>query len=142
MFIRLVKKLESGRVIDESTGCWLWTGNKYPNGYGQLGYQSGVYSVHRLAAHIWLKMSLDSGEQVNHKPTCPNKHCFNPEHLYLGNQSQNLNDYYKSIDTGLCPKGHPKNFMYVYTDKAGKKYKWCRECRRIARHKHWVEKGE
>lgn len=136
MFNRMVKRLEISRVIDPTTECWLYTGNKR-GGYGYLTYQSKNYSVHRLSAHIWLDMPLESKEQVNHKRNCPNKHCFNPQHLYKGNQNQNLDDYYVLVNTGFCPKGHPKVDMYEYTSKDGKHYRWCKTCKRIANAKRF-----
>lgn len=129
MFIRMVDKLESRRVIDQTTGCWLYTGNRRPNGYGYLMYQSKNHSVHRLSAHVWLDMPLDSIDQVNHKKICPYKHCFNPEHIYCGNQSQNLHDHYGDIRDRLCPNGHSMQFAYIYKGRTGKIYRWCRTCR-------------
>lgn len=138
MFNRMVKKLELNRVIDQSTGCWLYTGNKRPNGYGYLTYQSRNHSVHRLSAYIWLDMSLSSRQQVNHKPICPNKHCFNPEHLYIGNQSQNLHDYYGPINQRTCPNGHKlsDSNIYVWKDYSGKVYRWCKLCKLASLHKY------
>lgn len=139
---RLSKKLLNSRIIDESTDCWLYTGSKDPSGYGQVSFMYKHYNVHRIAAYLWLGLDLRGLDQANHKIECPNKHCFNPEHLYIGTQSQNLNDYYKLSDTGFCPHGHPKRFLYIYTSFDGKTYKWCRECKRIARQKYWNEKGK
>ena len=144
MLSRVIRKLENHRVIDETTQCWLFTGSIDPNGYGKLTYNSKSIGVHRLSAHIWLGYNISiryNKEQVNHKPDCPNKHCFNPEHLYVGTQKQNVIDYYKSIDTGICPKGHPNEFMYEYTSLLGKKFRWCRMCRTENRHKYWKERG-
>lgn len=138
MFNRMVKRLETNRVIDSTTGCWLYTGNKR-EGYGYFTYRSKNHSVHRLSAHVWLGIPLNSKEQVNHKQICPNRHCFNPEHIYRGNQSQNLKDYYELIDTGKCPKGHDKSFMYEYLSKDGKRFRWCRQCRKVSRHKYFIE---
>lgn len=135
MLSRVIKKLELNRVVDESTGCWLWIGPVDPNGYGKTTYDSMSISVHRLSAHIWLDYNIYiryNKEQVNHAKICPNKHCFNPQHLYIGTQSQNVNDYYELNDTGLCPHGHSKESLYEYTSKEGKKYRWCKTCKRIA----------
>jgi hypothetical protein len=48
------------------------------------------YYVHRLAAHLWLGLDLDSRVCVLHR--CDNPPCFNPDHLFLGTQSDNLRD--------------------------------------------------
>lgn len=46
--------------------------------------------VHRIAAAIWLGFDLESDLQVNHH--CDNPPCFNPEHLFIGTQKDNLRD--------------------------------------------------
>lgn len=76
-------------------GCWEWTRTRNRKGYGKTAYYPDVrvkrdVTVHRLAAHVWLGLPLDSTMQVNHK--CDNPACFNPAHLYIGTQKQNMAD--------------------------------------------------
>lgn len=115
---RAKKVLEARRVIDDATDCWLWTGAKvgtFPHGIVRINGKG--YLVHRLAAFLWLgldiknrhKGSRKDDSQVNHE--CSNPSCFNPDHLYVGTQKENINDIPKAIlrESRLkthCKKGH------------------------------------
>lgn len=87
-----LKSLESEllrRKVVTQDGCWIWTGGVAPNGYGQIGYKNQNMRVHRVAAFLWLGLELENRDQVAmHK--CENKACFNPEHLKVGTQSENM----------------------------------------------------
>jgi hypothetical protein len=89
----LRERLEAKRDIDPITGCWLWTGGKI-HGHGFLSYQNRNVYVHRAAMHVYKDFYIFSVELVCHIRECPNKHCFNPDHLYMGDHSSNLNDSY------------------------------------------------
>jgi len=137
---RLESKLLKLRRIEEPTGCWLFIGHIESNGYGRTSYKSKNYSVHQLSAYLYLGYILGSSLQVNHKRECPNKHFFNYEHLYVGNQKANMEDRVSKLVELPC--GHSKTNLYIYTSHDGKIYKWCRQCKREARHKYWIEKGK
>jgi len=81
----------------EKTGsddCWEWQASTI-NGYGQ--FDKGLLS-HRVAYRLEVE---DPGENyVLHK--CDNKLCVNPEHLYLGDQQDNMND---AVERGQMPSG-------------------------------------
>ena len=50
-------------------------------------------NLSRISAHIFLGLDLDDPkQQANHKPICKHKDCWNPDHLYVGTQKQNLRD--------------------------------------------------
>ena len=125
---RLESKLSKLKIVNE-LGCWLYTGPlNRTNGYGRTTYKAKGHNVHRLSAYLYLGLSLDSPLQANHKPICPNKHCFNPEHLYVGDQSQNQLDVSRG---DMFPCGHSRSSENTYTYK---KYKWCRLCRNKSRN--------
>lgn len=91
----LEERLLRKRLILEN-GCWLWTGchtaKTKPNNkiYGFIGVDGINKLVHRVAAMLYLGFDLESPLQVNHR--CPNSLCFNPDHLYIGSQSDNMLD--------------------------------------------------
>lgn len=104
----ILKKLLYNRAIDESTGCWLHHGSIDPNsGYGIICHHQIRYRVHRLSAHIYLGFDLDSELQINHKSICPNRNCWNPDHIYVGTQKENMIDRANSLTH--CPQGHIKS---------------------------------
>lgn len=133
---RLESKLLKCRLIDETTGCWIYT-RKGNHPYGRMYYKSKPYNVHRLSAFLYMGFDLDDPMQVNHRRECPNKYCFNPEHLYVGTQKENMDDRVSKLDTLPC--GHPKVSLYTYTSLAGITYRWCRMCRTIARRNYYLE---
>lgn len=99
----------------------LGVGGSYTeHGYGRMSYLNHVYRTHRLAAHEWLGLDLsDTAVKVCHH--CDNPPCFNPAHLYLGDQRSNVRDMvlrgrgYKGPEKWThCAKGHeltPENIV-------------------------------
>lgn len=94
------QKLVSNSIIDSVTGCWLYQGVPLANGYCAIMFNGKRAGIHRLSLHINWGFDLDSEEYVLHKPNCPNKNCWNPEHLYVGTQADNVMD---SIIAGTHP---------------------------------------
>lgn len=63
---------------ENSAGCWIWQGSKYPTGYGYcryFGYTSTL--AHRIAYEAFVG-PLKGGENL--RRLCANKACCNPEH--------------------------------------------------------------
>ena len=97
------QRLLAKRRIDDK-GCWLWTGyfkkptskkNYLPYGYVHVGSRTdgtiAVRQVHRVAASIWLGLDLSRADiHVLHK--CDNPRCFNPDHLFFGDNDLNVAD--------------------------------------------------
>lgn len=88
-------------TVEQSSGCWNWTGLTNAKGYGLIGgaingkrYKAGSMLAHRVS---WMLHFGDipegegaHGTIVMHK--CDNPSCVNPEHLRLGTQSENVTD--------------------------------------------------
>jgi hypothetical protein len=55
-----------------------------------MSWKTRVYLVHRLSAHAFLGFDLRSCLFVCHK--CDNPPCFNPNHLFVGTNADNLRD--------------------------------------------------
>lgn len=128
------ERLFGHRKIDPETGCWRTVGFIAPNGYGRITIHSKTYNIHRVSASVFLRLDLkDELTQVNHKKSCPYKDCFNPEHLYIGNQAENVRDSvrqktHKEARKTHCPRGHEytlENTLLRYFKR------YCRACIKI-----------
>lgn len=104
---QLLSKLHEITRIDELTGCWLFIGSHNEHGYGQLIIAAYPYKVHRLSAWIYLGLDLNNSQvKVLHRIECLNRNCWNPEHLYLGTQLDNVRD---SMEIGTHQNGNNGN---------------------------------
>jgi HNH endonuclease len=87
----------------DPSGCWLWTKNKSPKGYGKTYWKNKDMRAHRLA--FFFKNNY-MPETVCHK--CDNPSCINPDHLFAGTHKLNMMDM-KLKGRAARPKGvlHP-----------------------------------
>lgn len=125
--------------------CRLWT--KWRNkrqGHGRLQINRKKWLIHRLA---WLQYNGDipTNKMVLHKCNVPN--CYNINHLYLGDRSQNTKDSVRAGTHNMarkeaCPKGHPYDSVntYVYTRKNGGINRACRFCRAASTKQYFAKK--
>ena len=75
-------------IPDLQTGCWVWMGAS--NGrYGLIWRSPKFVMAHRVAYELY-KGSIPPGLYVCH--TCDVTFCVNPEHLFIGTQSDNMKD--------------------------------------------------
>ena len=72
--------------------CWLTSTKCDWSRYHYRKINGKQYALHRISAAAFIQgFSLQSNLDVLHK--CDVKGCFNPEHLFVGNQTVNKNDY-------------------------------------------------
>lgn len=83
---RIAEKIK----VDQTTGCWNWTGSiNLPGGYGRVWWEGRVAFVHRLTHHllrdsnvpVWPGRTKRGGLVLDH--LCHNRVCANPTHLAL-----------------------------------------------------------
>jgi hypothetical protein len=82
--------------------CWEWNASCRPNGYGIFKTKSKNHSSHRLSYELAYGEILDKDLKVCH--SCDNRKCVNPNHLFLGTQSENMKDCYLKGRT-ILPEG-------------------------------------
>ena len=89
---------------DSRTGCWLWNGAKFENGYGAFSYRNKTVRAHRWSYNYWVG-PIPDGLLVCHR--CDTPACVNPDHLFVGTQRDNLDDREQKGRT-LRGENHPR----------------------------------
>jgi hypothetical protein len=126
------------KKVNKTDSCWLWTGALSSRGYGSFRVDGKTISTHRLS-YSWFKGEVPEGIFVCH--TCDIPACVNPDHLWLGTNSDNMQDmiakdrHGRSMRTQThCRKGHDFAVFgfKTFTRKNGKVEKYCKECKKIS----------
>lgn len=85
----LQERFDEKYVPVTESGCWLWTGSS--NRYGHLRVPSAAkaFRAHRVSYELH-KGSIPKGMNVLHR--CDVTLCVNPDHLFIGTQTDNMRD--------------------------------------------------
>ena len=96
-----LEKLMDRACPEPNTGCWLWTGFRFGNGYGGINVRGSVKKAHRIAWEL-AHGPIPSGLFVLHK--CDVRSCILVDHLWLGTHEENMADMV-SKGRHSAPKG-------------------------------------
>lgn len=112
-----IERFEMKYIPEPNCGCWLWIGAVAPpRNYGKMWFygEQGrrCIAAHRISYEIFVG-KIPDGMWVLHR--CDNPRCVNPEHLFLGTHSDNMNDMY-SKGRGLNRKGE-RHCLSLLTDE-------------------------
>jgi hypothetical protein len=129
-----------------STGCQEWTGYCEQNGYGLIKIDGRQRKATRWILGIARGRPLGRDECALHH--CDNPPCVNLDHLYVGDQLQNIRDmndrgrarqpYTELLAARThCPQGHPYDEVNTYIPPQGGRH--CRACRR-RRCREWRQR--
>jgi len=79
-------------LVNKAGDCWEWTSGKFPCGYGKVWYRGRRHHAHRVAWMLTHGLIADGLYVCHH---CDNKGCVRPDHLFLGTQVDNMQDWTK-----------------------------------------------
>jgi hypothetical protein len=106
----IMKRLFERTKIDDN-GCWIWQEGKATDGYGQTRIGADTTRlVHRIM-YREAYGDFDRKMLICHK--CDTPACCNPDHLFIGTNSDNVRD---AANKGRMAKGK-KNGCYIHPEK-------------------------
>lgn len=107
--------------VRRESDCWIWIGGLNSKGYGCLSVEGKIES----ASHVSWELNfgpIPDGFDVLHK--CDTPRCVNPDHLFLGTHTDNMQDkvkkgrHHNSIITH-CPRFHEYTVENTKINKNG-----------------------
>ena len=96
-----IRRFWSKVDIGPEDHCWTWTGRKHQQGYGWFDLDTSMILAHRMC---WVLIHGHIPNDLCCLHTCDNPSCVNPNHLWLGSHTDNMQDMLEK-GRGNHPKG-------------------------------------
>lgn len=123
----LIERILDKVKFDYHTGCWIWTGGKTREGYGQIKATRSRKSlrVHRVTYEEFIE-KIPEGLNLDHF-VCDNPSCVNPTHVRPATQRENVyrskGICAKNLSKTHCPNGH--KYDWIDPQNNGRRCKKC-----------------
>jgi hypothetical protein len=108
--------------IDQSDGCWVWTGARSVQGYGRIWNDGTTRLAHRVLYELGVG-PIPAGLDLDH--VCRNTTCVNPSHLEPVTHAENM----RRIRKSHCANGHKWCEATTYI-RPSRNERECRACNR------------
>jgi HNH endonuclease len=116
-------QMEARIEKDPVTGCWLWTGARKREGYGEVTIEGKVCYAHRVMYERFCG-PIPEGYHLHH--LCQHRHCVNPGHLLA--VSPREHQAFERSSIGFqnkakthCSNGHEFNQRNTYIGADGRR---------------------
>jgi hypothetical protein len=124
---------------EPNSGCWLWAGAIWQNGYGAFYLRGKNQTAHRAAYEIRHGKPID-GLEIDH--LCRNRCCVNPDHLEMvSTQTNTLRGIGATAVNKRkihCSRGHEYTSENTRLSPAGRRF--CIKCKAFYNAKYKAQK--